>query len=107
MRRHGRVLKLLSELGVSFELDIPEEAARALATLRGGTSPRRRPFQPCQPSMISWTHFPRRLGAAHPGARVDNRSQPASWPPSQTQGMASKGIDIAYQAGPSSAPPMA
>ena len=31
----GRVLKLLSELGVSFELDIPEEAARALATLRG------------------------------------------------------------------------
>jgi transcriptional regulator with XRE-family HTH domain len=30
----GLVLKLLSELGVSFELDIPEEAARALATLR-------------------------------------------------------------------------
>jgi hypothetical protein len=26
--------------------------------------------------------------------------------PSQTQGMASMGIEIAYQAGPSSAPPM-
>jgi transcriptional regulator with XRE-family HTH domain len=37
----GRVLKLLSELGVSFELDIPEEAARALATLR--TSPSQTP----------------------------------------------------------------
>jgi transcriptional regulator with XRE-family HTH domain len=32
----GLVLKLLSELGVSFELDIPEEAARVLATLRAG-----------------------------------------------------------------------
>ena len=30
----GLVLKLLAELGVPLELDIPEEAARALATLR-------------------------------------------------------------------------
>ena len=30
----GLVLKLLVELGVSFELDIPAEAAHALATLR-------------------------------------------------------------------------
>lgn len=30
----GLVLKLLAELGVPLEVDIPEEAARALATLR-------------------------------------------------------------------------
>jgi len=30
----GLVLKLLAELGVSFDIDIPEEAARALATVR-------------------------------------------------------------------------
>jgi transcriptional regulator with XRE-family HTH domain len=30
----GLVLKLLAELGVRLEVDIPEEAARALATLR-------------------------------------------------------------------------
>ena len=45
----GLVLKLLSELGVSFELDIPEEAAHALATLwaegsvRQSTQPGSRP----------------------------------------------------------------
>jgi transcriptional regulator with XRE-family HTH domain len=40
----GLVLKLLSELGVSLELDIPEEAARTLATLRaeGGVHERTR-----------------------------------------------------------------
>lgn len=30
----GLVLKLLAEIGVPLEVDIPEEAARALATLR-------------------------------------------------------------------------
>ncbi|HKT72279.1 MAG TPA: hypothetical protein VJQ47_05270 [Steroidobacteraceae bacterium] len=30
----GRVLKLLAELGIPLELNIPDEAARALATLR-------------------------------------------------------------------------
>lgn len=30
----GLVLKLLAELGLPLEVDIPEEAARALATLR-------------------------------------------------------------------------
>lgn len=30
----GLALKLLAELGVPLEVDIPEEAARALATLR-------------------------------------------------------------------------
>ena len=30
----GRVLKLLAELGIPLELDIPDEAAPALATLR-------------------------------------------------------------------------
>jgi hypothetical protein len=52
----GRVLELLSELGVSFELDIPEEAARALATLRGeggvrqGTQPASGPADDTSPS---------------------------------------------------------
>src|ERR1700738_2874088 len=45
----GLVLKLLAELGVPLELDLPEEAARALATLRAeadvrqGTEAGRRP----------------------------------------------------------------
>lgn len=30
----GRVLKLLAELGISLELDVPDEAARALADPR-------------------------------------------------------------------------
>ena|SRR6185437_7204441 len=30
----GRVLKVLAELGIPLELDIPDEAAHALATLR-------------------------------------------------------------------------
>jgi hypothetical protein len=30
----GRVLKLLAELGIPLEVDIPDEAAHALATLR-------------------------------------------------------------------------
>lgn len=34
----GLVLKLLAELGVPLEIDIPEEAARALATLRSAAS---------------------------------------------------------------------
>ncbi|MFL6604022.1 MAG: transcriptional regulator [Steroidobacteraceae bacterium] len=33
----GRVLKVLAELGIPLELDIPEEAAGALATLRADT----------------------------------------------------------------------
>jgi transcriptional regulator with XRE-family HTH domain len=36
----GRVLKLLAELGLPLELDIPDEAAHALTTLRNGMSPR-------------------------------------------------------------------
>jgi transcriptional regulator with XRE-family HTH domain len=36
----GRVLKVLAELGVPLELDIPDEAAHALATLRTGVSAR-------------------------------------------------------------------
>jgi hypothetical protein len=36
----GRVLKLLVELGISLEIDIPDEAARALATLRTGVGAR-------------------------------------------------------------------
>lgn len=32
----GRVLKLLAELGIPLELDIPEDAAHTLATLRAG-----------------------------------------------------------------------
>ena len=36
----GRVLKVLVELGIPLELDIPEEAARALATLRTGVGTR-------------------------------------------------------------------
>jgi hypothetical protein len=36
----GRVLKLLAELGMPLELDIPDETARVLATLRvGGGAP--------------------------------------------------------------------
>jgi transcriptional regulator with XRE-family HTH domain len=34
----GLVLKLLAELGVRLEVDIPGEAARALATLRSAAS---------------------------------------------------------------------
>ena len=34
----GLVLKLLAELGVPLEVDIPGEAARALATLRSAAS---------------------------------------------------------------------
>lgn len=34
----GRVLKLLAELGIPLQLDIPDEAARALATLRADTA---------------------------------------------------------------------
>ena len=33
----GRMLKVLTELGIPLELDIPDEAASALATLRAGT----------------------------------------------------------------------
>ena len=36
----GRVLKLLAELGLPLELDIPDEAVHALTTLRNGMSPR-------------------------------------------------------------------
>lgn len=36
----GRVLKVLAELGIPLELDIPDEAARALATLRTGLGAR-------------------------------------------------------------------
>lgn len=36
----GRVLKVLAELGVPLELDIPDEAAHALATLRTAVSAR-------------------------------------------------------------------
>ena len=36
----GRVLKLLAELGIPLELDIPDEAARALATARTGVGAR-------------------------------------------------------------------
>lgn len=36
----GRVLKLLAELGIPLELDIPDEAAHTLATLRTDISAR-------------------------------------------------------------------
>ena len=36
----GRVLKLLAELGLPLELDIPDEAAHALETLRAGVGAR-------------------------------------------------------------------
>ena len=36
----GRVLKLLAELGLPLELDIPGEAAHALETLRSGVDAR-------------------------------------------------------------------
>lgn len=36
----GRVLKLLAELGIPLEVDIPDEAAHALATLRTGAGTR-------------------------------------------------------------------
>jgi transcriptional regulator with XRE-family HTH domain len=36
----GRVLKLLAELGLPLELDIPDEAAHALETLRSGVGAR-------------------------------------------------------------------
>jgi hypothetical protein len=36
----GRVLKLLAELGLPLELDIPDEAAHALETLRTGAGAR-------------------------------------------------------------------
>ena len=36
----GRVLKVLTELGIPLELDIPDDAAQALATLRAGVSAR-------------------------------------------------------------------
>lgn len=36
----GRALKLLAELGIPVELDIPDEAAHALATLRVAASAR-------------------------------------------------------------------
>jgi transcriptional regulator with XRE-family HTH domain len=40
----GLVLKLLSELGIPLELDIPQEAAQSLAALhaQGGARPARR-----------------------------------------------------------------
>jgi transcriptional regulator with XRE-family HTH domain len=36
----GRVLKLLAELGLPLELDIPDEAVHALTTLRTGVGAR-------------------------------------------------------------------
>ena len=36
----GRVLKVLAELGLPLELDIPDDAAQALATLRAGVGAR-------------------------------------------------------------------
>jgi transcriptional regulator with XRE-family HTH domain len=36
----GRMLKLLAELGIPLELDIPDEAAPVLATLRKGVGAR-------------------------------------------------------------------
>jgi hypothetical protein len=36
----GRVLKVLAELGIPLELDIPDEAAEVLATLRTGVRAR-------------------------------------------------------------------
>src|SRR5579859_2248380 len=36
----GRVLKVLAELGIPLELDIPEDAARALAALRSSVGAR-------------------------------------------------------------------
>jgi transcriptional regulator with XRE-family HTH domain len=36
----GRVLKLLAELGIPLELDIPDEAGHTLATLRTGVGAR-------------------------------------------------------------------
>jgi hypothetical protein len=39
----GRVLRLLAELGLRLELDIPDEAAHALETLRIGVGARDTP----------------------------------------------------------------
>ena len=36
----GRVLTVLAELGIPLKLDIPDDAAQALATLRAGVSAR-------------------------------------------------------------------
>ncbi|MGH8199296.1 MAG: helix-turn-helix transcriptional regulator [Steroidobacteraceae bacterium] len=44
----GLVLKLLAELGVPLEVDIPEEAAPALATLRSAASSTTPPPPPKQ-----------------------------------------------------------
>ena len=44
----GLVLKLLAELGVPLEVDIPQEAARAIATLRSAAS-RTTPLPPSKP----------------------------------------------------------
>lgn len=44
----GLVLKLLAELGVPLEVDVPEEAARALDTLRSAAPRTRRPRRPKQ-----------------------------------------------------------
>ena len=38
--RFGLVLKVLAELGIPLELDIPDDAAQALATLRAGVGAR-------------------------------------------------------------------